>query len=143
MNDLLFWGILASLIFTELTGLSPGGIVVPAYFLLFFHDPLRMALTLGLSLACMGIVRVLSRYTILYGKRRFAVYLLSSMLLKALFAFAYASSPVAIPNLSLSIGYVIPGLLGRDMEKQGILRTLLSLAIVVCLLRLVQYLFIR
>lgn len=141
MNEMIFWGILASLAFAELTGISPGGIIVPAYFLMYFHDPVRMALTLGLSLLCLGFVRLLSRYTILYGRRRFVIFLLSGMLLKAIFAFAYANSPVAIPNLSLSIGYVIPGLLARDAEKQGIVRTFLGLAIVVCFLRLGQLLF--
>ena len=32
MNDILLLGIFLSLIFTELTDLSPGGIIVPAYF---------------------------------------------------------------------------------------------------------------
>lgn len=138
MNDMVFWGILASLLFTELTGFSPGGIIVPAYFALYFDDPLRMGLTVALALLCMGIVRLLSRYMILYGRRRFAVYLLTGMLLKALFAFVYAQSPIPVPNLSVSIGYVIPGLLGREAERQGIVPTLASLGVVVCLLRLAQ-----
>lgn len=138
MNDMVFWGILASLLFTELTGISPGGIIVPAYFVLYFHDPLRMGLTLALALLCMGIVRLLSRYMILFGRRRFAVYLLTGMLLKALFAFAYTQSPIAIPNLSLSIGYIVPGLLGREAERQGIVLTLAALGVTVCLLRLAQ-----
>lgn len=138
MNDLIFWGIIASLLFTEITGVSPGGIIVPAYFVLYFHDPMRMGLTLGLSLLCIVIVRLLSRYMILYGRRRFAVYLLLGIVLKALFAFVYAQSPLALPNLSLSIGYVIPGLLGRDAERQGIGVTFIALGVVVCLLRLVQ-----
>lgn len=136
MNDLIFWGILASLVFTELTGLSPGGVIVPAYFVLYFHDPMRMALTLGLSLLCMGIVRLLSNFMILYGRRRFAVYLLLGIVLKAVFAFAYVNSPVAVPNLSLSIGYVIPGLLGREAERQGVGVTFVALGVVVCVLRL-------
>lgn len=138
MNDMIFWGILASLVFTEITGISPGGIIVPAYFALYIQDPLRMGLTLGLSLLCIGIVRLLSRVMILYGRRRFAVYLLLGIVLKGLFAFLYAASPVAVPNLSLSIGYVIPGLLGREAERQGIGVTFMSLGIVVCLLRLAQ-----
>lgn len=141
MNELIFWGILASLAFTELTGVSPGGIIVPAYFALYFGDPLRMGLTLALSLLCMLIVRLLSRYMILYGRRRFAVYLLLGILLKAAFSFLYANGPAGIPNLSLSIGYVIPGLLGREAERQGVVITFVSLGIVVCLLRLIQLAF--
>ena len=41
-------------------------------------------------------------------------------------------------NLSMTIGYLVPGILGREMEKQGILKTLGSLTIVVLLIKLVQ-----
>lgn len=141
MNDLIFWGILASLAFTELTGISPGGIIVPAYFVLYFGDPWRMALTLALALLTMGIVRLLSGFMILYGRRRYAVYLLVGIVLKALLALLYGSGFLALPNLSLSIGYLVPGLLGREAERQGIGRTFLSLGIVVCVLRLGQLAF--
>lgn len=138
MNELIFWGILVSLVFTELTGLSPGGVIVPAYFVLYFHDPMRMVLTLGMSLLCIGIVRLLSNFMILYGRRRFAVYLLLGIVLKVIFAFIFTNSPVAVPNLSLSIGYVIPGLLGREAERQGVGVTFVALGVVVCVLRLAQ-----
>lgn len=138
MHEMIFWGIVFSLAFTELTGISPGGVIVPAYLLLYWQDPARIALTLGLALLCVGIVRLLSNFTILYGRRRYAVYLLTGILLKMLFALAYAKSPVAIPNLSLSIGYLIPGLLGQTSERQGVVRTFLALGIVVCLLKILQ-----
>ena len=41
-------------------------------------------------------------------------------------------------NLSMTIGYLVPGILGREMEKQGILKTLGSLTIVVLSIRLLQ-----
>jgi len=138
MRDMIFWGVLISLAFTELSGLSPGGVIVPAYFALYLYDPWRVALTLGLSLVCVGIVRLLSRYMILYGRRRFAVYLVVGMLLKLLLGVVYTATPLGLPNLSLSIGYVIPGLLGRDVERQGILPTFASLGIVCCLLLLLR-----
>ncbi len=143
MRDLAFWGVLVSLLYTELTGLSPGGIIVPAYLTLYLHDPWRIALTLGMALACVGIVRLLSRYMILYGRRRFAVYIMVGMLLKVLLGTVYRDIPLDLPNLSLSIGYVIPGLIGRDMERQGVVKTLLSLGVVCCLLRLAQMVLVR
>ena len=139
MNDMIFWGILVSLAYAELTGVSPGGIIVPAYFVMYIHDPLRMGLTLGTSLLCIGCMRLLSRYMILYGRRRFALYLMMGMVFKVAFAAAYGVMDV--PNLSLSIGYVIPGLLGREAERQGIGLTFVSLGVVVCLLRLAQMAF--
>ena len=138
MNELIFAGILISLLFAELTGISPGGIVVPAYFVLFWNDPYRMVLTLLISGLCMLLVRLMSRHMILYGRRRFAMHLIVGMLLKLAFSALYAASPLAIPNLSLSIGYIIPGLLAHDAERQGVFPTLLGLGIVAALLKLLM-----
>ena len=41
-------------------------------------------------------------------------------------------------NLSMTIGYLVPGILGREMEKQGIVKTLGALTIVVLMVRMVQ-----
>ncbi len=138
MRDMIFWGILVSLAFTELSGISPGGVIVPAYIMLYIHDPLRVILTLAISLACMGIVRLLSRYMILYGRRRFAVYMMVGILLKLLLGIIYTAAPIGVSNLSQSIGFLIPGLIGRDVERQGILPTFVSIAIVCCLLWLLR-----
>ena len=40
--------------------------------------------------------------------------------------------------LSMTIGYLVPGILGREMEKLGIVKTLGALTIVVLLVRMVQ-----
>lgn len=138
MNELIFLGILLSLLFTELTGVSPGGLIVPAYLYLYWDSPVRMMLTLVNALLCVLIVRGISRYTILYGRRRFAVYLLCGMALKALFSLPLFAGLPEASSLALSIGYVIPGLVGRDVEKQGVLKTFAALGIVVLLLRVAQ-----
>jgi hypothetical protein len=41
-----------------------------------------------------------------------------------------------------SIGYIIPGLLANEMKRQGIVPTLVAMAIVAILVRLILYLFI-
>ncbi len=138
MRDMIFWGVLVSLAFTEFVGISPGGIIVPAYITLYLYDPWRVALTLGLSLACVGVVRLLSRYMILYGRRRMAVYLLTGMLLRLLLGILYTGGSLSLPNFSQSIGYVIPGLIGRDVERQGVVRTYAALGVVCCLLFLLR-----
>ena len=120
MNDLLLIGIFISLIFTELTDLSPGGIIVPAYFAMYAYDWKRLLGTVLLSFACMLIVRLLSKYMILYGRRRYAVYIMTGILLKFIAGSLGAGA-------AFSIGNLIPGILGRDMERQKILPTLISL----------------
>lgn len=132
MNDLLLIGIFISLVFTELTDLSPGGIIVPAYFAMYAYDWKRLLGTILLSFVCMFIVRLFSKYMILYGRRRYAVYIMTSVLLKFIAGSLGAGA-------AFSIGNLIPGILGRDMERQKVLPTLLSLGIVtlfICLFTL-------
>lgn len=135
MNDLLLLGIFLSLIFAELTDLSPGGIIVPAYFAMYAYDPKRILGTVVISLLCVVLVRFMSRFMILYGRRRFAIYMMTGIFLRLLLGFA-------LSDISMSIGYLIPGILGKDMEKQGVVPTLVSLGIVTLLIRLV-YIVVR
>ncbi|MEF9954612.1 MAG: poly-gamma-glutamate biosynthesis protein PgsC [Clostridium sp.] len=135
MNDMLLLGIFLSLIFAELTDLSPGGIIVPAYFAMYAYDPKRILGTIVISILCVILVKFMSQFMILYGRRRFAVYVMTGIFLRMILGFA-------ISDLSLSIGYLIPGILGRDMEKQGIPATLIALGIVTLLIRLV-YIVVR
>lgn len=123
MNETLLIGIIFALIFTEFTNLSPGGVIVPAYFALYLTSPVRILTTVAAALVTMLIVSFLSRYMILYGRRRYAVFLISGVLLKVLMS-------ALIGGTALSIGSLIPGILGREMERQHILPTLLSLAVV-------------
>lgn len=135
MNDYLLLGIFISLAFTELTDLSPGGIIVPAYFAMYSYDWKRLLGTVILALLCMAILHFLSKFMILYGRRRYAVYILTGILLKYLAGMTGAGT-------SVSIGSLIPGILGRDMERQKVLPTLIGLGIVTLLTRLI-YILVR
>jgi gamma-polyglutamate biosynthesis protein CapC len=134
-------GIAIGFIFYEIVGLSPGGIVVPGYIALFIDQPFRIAVTVGIAILTVYIVYFLSNYLILYGKRRFLSMILSSFLVKWLvesFIFQFPTTTIEIQ----SIGYIIPGLLANEMQRQGILPTLLAMAIVAILVRLSLYLFL-
>lgn len=137
MNEIVLLGIIVSLVFTEFTDLSPGGIIVPAYFAMYAYDWKRMLATVILSFLTMALIRLFSKYMILYGRRRFAMYVIMGILLKYFLSY----SPVT--EISASIGYLVPGLLGRDMERQGSVKTLLSLAIATLFIRLIYTGFVR
>lgn len=138
MNELAVLALLVSLIFTEFTNLLPGGIIVPFYFALYLDDPVKIIATVVSSLIAVGVMKILSRYTILYGRRKFAMYLIIGILEKIVFTYLYFGNSYMFYNLSMTIGYLVPGILGREMEKQGILKTLGSLTIVVLSIRLLQ-----
>ena len=63
-------GLFVGLTFTELFGLASGGLIVPGYLALYLTEPLTVALTLGGGLLTYGVVRALSTFLIVYGRRR-------------------------------------------------------------------------
>jgi poly-gamma-glutamate biosynthesis protein PgsC/CapC len=133
-------GIAIGFLFYELVGISPGGIVVPGYIALFINQPFRIIITVSIAILTYYIVLFLSNYLILYGKRRFLSMVLISFVMKWLLESFLFQLPVTSIELQ-SIGYIIPGLLANEMQRQGILITLLATAIVAILVRLTLYLF--
>ena len=135
----LFIGILISLLITETTGFSPGGIVVASYLALFAHQPVWLAGTLAVALVSWGVVRLLSRRLLLYGRRLFAMHLLTGLLLGQavmLYGRGWAEWDWGV-NV---IGWIVPGLLSRDFDRQGFLPTLAATALAVALIWLVAML---
>ena len=138
--ELFFIGLLISLLFVAISGYYPGGIIVPAYLVLFLDQPYRLLGTLIVSLVTWGFYRLASRYFILYGKRRFVLIILAGAV------FAFLSSyivPRFFPETAelKVIGWVIPGLLANQVERQGPAITFSALAIVLVILFLVGKLF--
>ena len=127
--ELLFIGLILSLIFIAITGYYPGGIIVPGYLAIFVTQPARLAGTLAAALLTAILYKLAARHLILFGKRRF-VFLI---LLGATFSL---SLTILTPSLFPGtidyrvIGLVIPGLIAGNYERQGIAITTASLAIV-------------
>lgn len=132
-HEIVLAGVAISLIFSELTGLSPAGLVVPGYIALCLQTPVRVVYTLAIALLSWIAAKALSRWMILYGRRRFAVLILLSFLLNELIVGAGI-----LPYDPGMIGVLVPGIIANEVEKQGVLKSLLSLSIVVGLLVLVM-----
>ncbi len=128
-NKWVLVGILISFFFSELTGLSPGGVIVPIYLALNLNEPRRVAGTLLISCMTFLLLKLAEKWLILYGRRKFVLAVCFSMGLTALIN--------ALPGTGLYfsiIGYLIPGILAREMDRQGILKTAAALTIVVAVL---------
>lgn len=132
-HEIVVAGVAISLIFAELTGLSPAGLIVPGYIALSMQTPRRVVYTLAVAVAAWGCARLLSRWMILYGRRRFAVLVLLA------FAIDTAVSSLGmLPYDPGLIGVLVPGIMAQEMEKQGLVKSLLSLAVVVGILVLIM-----
>jgi gamma-polyglutamate biosynthesis protein CapC len=131
--QLFIVGLVIGFLYYELTGISPGGVIVPAYVALFINDPQKIIMTIALALAVYMIIRFLSSHIILYGRRRFLLAVVLGFFLKLLIETQI--QPMAIMKLDLqSIGYIIPGLIANEIGRQKIVTTLLSLGIVTLLI---------
>lgn len=130
------FGLFLSLIFHEIMGLSPGGMVVPGYIALFLDQPNKLMGTLLASLLCLFIIRALSVYIILYGRRKFVLTVFIGFLMVRIMERLLISIPLV--NMELhAIGYIIPGLIANEMDRQGILKTLLFLLLISTLVRFI------
>ena len=127
--QLFIIGLVVGFLFYELTGISPGGVIAPAYFALFIYDPERIIVTIVLAFAVCLIIKFLSSHLILYGRRKFLMAVLLSFFLKLFIETQI--QPMEVMKLDLqSIGYIIPGLIANEMGRQKIVSTLLSLGVV-------------
>lgn len=141
MNEIAIIALLFSLIFTELTGLLPGGIILPMYIVLYLNEPIKIIATIVSALIAMGILKMLSRFTVIYGRRRFSLFLIIGLLEKLIFTWFYYGNTYNVFNLTMTIGYLVPGILGMNMEKQGIWKTLTALFIVIFAIILLRVFF--
>ena len=123
-GEVIIIGVIVSLVFSYFTTLSPAGLIVPGYIALNIGSPLKIVLTLCVSLITLVIYKIISRYTILYGQRRFAVMVIISICI----SFLITLLPLPVANISV-IGYLIPGIIAKECERQGLIKTLLSLAV--------------
>ena len=127
--ELTFLGLLLSLLYVGITGLYPGGIIVPGYLVLFLDQPARIAGSLIAALLTFLCFKLASQYVILFGRRKFVFMVLIGGIWTLL---SLRMVPILFP-LSLEfrvIGWVIPGLIANNFERQGVIVTTASLATV-------------
>lgn len=135
-------GVVVSIILTELVGIGPGGIIVPGYVALILDRPAALAGLLILTTATYWTVRLLSTLVFLYGSRRFGMTALVGL------AFSMSAQILRVyvhpPGVEWAgLGYIVPGLLAYQWDRQGVLPTLLMLTIAAPLVRLIAILVIR
>lgn len=125
-------GLLYGFILFEWLGIVAGGLVAPGYLALYFNDPISIVVCLATALLTYGIVQLLSRYCILYGRRRFIVCVLLAFFLQWTIVGNLMNAEFARGTLDL-VGFIIPGLLANEMHRQGIGITLAALLVLSCL----------
>jgi poly-gamma-glutamate biosynthesis protein PgsC/CapC len=119
-------GILMALIYVETMNIYPGGIIVPAYMALYIDQPISLAVTLSASILALLSYKFISRIVILFGRRRFVIFVFLGLAWSQLIRMA--APGIFSPEIEMKvIGWVVPGLLANNLEKQKPLPTLASL----------------
>ena len=124
-HEIVLIGVAVSLLFTELTGFSPAGLIVPGYIVLCLQTPVRIVYTLVIALLAWGGGKLLGR--------RFAVMILLAFTIDLIIA-----SSEILPYDPGIIGVLVPGIIANELERQGAVKSLMSLAVVVGILALIM-----
>ena len=130
-------GMVLSILATETLGVTAGGIIVPGYIAMHLDSPSRLILTFGISLIVFLIIKSLSNFILIYGKRR----LVFALLLGFLFGYLTRLENNFINDLTnmdlVVIGNIIPGLIANWMDRQGVIRTICTILITASITKLI------
>jgi len=124
--ETLLIGLVLAVIYVEILDIYPGGIIVPGYIALYITKPLLVGITILCALLSLLTYRVLKKYFILFGKRRFVLLVLLGVFWSQIFALFL---PRIIPSQAgaAAIGWLIPGLLANNLERQKFWLTLAAM----------------
>jgi poly-gamma-glutamate biosynthesis protein PgsC/CapC len=111
-------GMLISLLFSETLGVMGGGVIVPGYFAMHLQDLVSVFMTFFIAYVAYLIIYYLSKYILIYGRRRVILSLLVAFLLGLI-----VRTNVNMPGSLDYIGFIIPGLVASWYDKQGVVRT--------------------
>ncbi len=137
MHDYLFsseivrfafvFGICVSMMLYERLHLTTGSIVVPGYIAVFLIYPMVVVATFVNALLSYALMNhFLRKHFMLYGKTKFTLMALISILIQTIMLKVSPSGPwLWESNIPLFVGagYVVPALIAHDMGRQGIKRT--------------------
>ena len=118
----------------ELLGLYTGGMISAGYLAFYYEEPLRILSTVVMAGAIHGLMALLGRKVVLFGRRRFMLSILIGLLLGA--GVDRAFFLLEIPQDLRLIGNLIPALIANDMHKQGVIKTTLALLLCTALVKL-------
>jgi poly-gamma-glutamate biosynthesis protein PgsC/CapC len=140
-------GIAVSILFYEKQNLVPGGVIVPGYVALTLDRPYMLLSTFAAAIVTLFLIKWLSSYLVLFGRRKFSLMMLLSFAVGwALQSFvAVVLTAWQVPSVGPTaifqvIGFIIPGLVANSMERQGITKTMYALTVVAVITYVLLYL---
>lgn len=123
-------GLVFSLICYLTTNLSPGGMITPGWLaLVMVEDYRHLGIVAVMTALTFGLIKLLNKVVILYGKRLFAAVVLTSVILQlSLFLAIQKAVPLLFAHQTL--GFVAPGLIAYQLLRQPIKATLIATTLI-------------
>ncbi|MBT8038676.1 MAG: capsule biosynthesis protein CapC [Xanthomonadales bacterium] len=110
-------GMLLGMLFYQRTGWACGGIITPGVIAMVAPDPARIGVALLGGLVTWLLLESLVRVSGVYGRQRLAAAMLIALALRYPLVSLWGET-------SLWLGWVVPGLIGADVQRQGLVPTL-------------------
>lgn len=109
-------GMLLGALYYQRTGWACGGIITPGIVAMYIADPLRLSFSLLVGVLTWLILAGLVRIFGFYGRQRLVAAMLIALALRYPMVSVWGGA-------SLWLGWVVPGLLAADIQKQGLVTT--------------------
>ncbi len=119
----LAFGMLLGMFYYHKTGWACGGIITPGVIAMYIGDPGKVAVSIAAGLLTWMILELLVRFFSIYGRQRLAAAMLIALALRYPLVTVLGES-------SLWLGWVVPGLIGADIQRQGLMPTLTAVVAV-------------
>ena len=116
-------GVLLGMLYYQKTGWACGGIITPGVIAMYIGDPWKVGVSLTAGLVTWLVLELLVRFTGVYGRQRLAAALLIALALRYPLVHVWGET-------SLWLGWVVPGLVGADIQRQGPVPTLAAVVAV-------------
>ena len=116
-------GMLLGMFYYQKTGWACGRIITPGVIAMYIGDPGKVGVSIAAGLLTWVLLDVLVRFFSLYGRQRLAAAMLIALALRYPLVSVWGES-------SLWLGWVVPGLIGADIQRQGLLTTLTAVVAV-------------
>ncbi len=110
-------GILLGMLYYHKTGWACGGIITPGVIAIYISDPDKVLVSMAAGLLTWIVLKFLVHFTGIYGRQRLAAAMLIALALRYPLVSVWGET-------SLWLGWVVPGLMGADIQRQGVVITL-------------------
>ncbi len=110
-------GMLLGMLYYHRTGWACGGIITPGVIAMYMGDPLKVAVSFAAGLTTWIILELFVRFFSIYGRQRLTAAMLIALAIRYPLISIWGET-------SLWLGWIVPGLIGADIQRQGLVTTL-------------------